>query len=122
MKYSSFPSEVLKCHICFVKNNPLKEEIIRKTLIKTPKKIKNIFQIILKNRKMGTKKSLTFVRDLENYFNSIEAPAASRSALIFSASSFLTSFLSSPPLSARAFASPSPRPVISRITLITAIF
>ncbi len=58
-----------------------------------------------------------------SYLTSTSAPAATRSALIFSASSLETpSLIAFGAASTRSFASFRPRPVISRTTLITPSF
>src|SRR6185312_3409505 len=57
-----------------------------------------------------------------NYFSSTVAPAASRSFLNFSASSFDTASFRTPPASVRSLASFRPRPVIARTALITSTF
>src|SRR5690606_8876879 len=56
------------------------------------------------------------------YFTSTVAPAASRSFVNWSASSFVTPSLTAPPASVRALASFRPRPVIARTTLMTSTF
>src|SRR5690606_8104408 len=56
------------------------------------------------------------------YFTSTVAPAASRSFLNLSASSFVTPSLTAPPASVRSLASFRPRPVIARTTLMTSTF
>ena len=60
---------------------------------------------------------------LDNYLTSTSAPTSSSLALISSASSLeMPSLIAFGALSTISFASLSPRPVISRTTLITLIF
>jgi hypothetical protein len=74
----------------------------------------------LKNKKALSKLIELFLNT--HYFNSTEAPASSNLALISSASSLAAFSFTAPQLSAKSLASFKPKPVISLITLITAIF